>query len=80
MKEERKKIKKFLKSSCRGVLNDLLEDVGFTSDERALFIERYINDHSVVFTCIKIHCGTCKYNYLHNNILDKIISHFNHIK
>ena len=73
---DRKEVKKILKSSCRGVLNDLLEDVGFTADEKKLFTERYINDHSVVMCCFLIPCGHTKYHKLHNNILDKIISYY----
>lgn len=73
---DRKEVKKILKSSCRGVLADLLEDVGFTEDERNLFKERYMNNHSVPMCCLLVHCGTNKYNYVHNNILDKVISHF----
>lgn len=72
---DRKEIKKKLKSACRGVLTDLLEDVGFTDEEKKLFTERYINNHSVVMCCILIPCGQTKYHSLHNNILDKLISY-----
>lgn len=76
----RKEIKRYLKSSCYGVLHDLLNDVGFTTDEKALFTETYIKHHSVIRACLNIPCGTNKYNYTHNNVLDKIISHFSRIK
>ena len=73
----RKEIKNILKSSCHGVLNDLLNDVDFNKEEAFLFKERYINEHSVPWICFMLPCGTNKYNYMHNRILDKIISHFN---
>lgn len=77
---DKKILKKKLKSSCRQALIDLMEDVGFTDDEKALFCERYINNHSKPIVCLKIHCGSTKFNYLHNNILLKIESYFLRIK
>lgn len=73
---DKKLLKKKLKSSCRQALIDLMEDVGFTDDEKALFYERYINNRSKPVVCLKIHCGSTKFNYLHNNILLKIESYF----
>ena len=75
----RKEMKRKLKSSCIGVLKDLLIEVGFTDEEAKLFKERYINDHSVPVVCILLPCGTNKYNYLHNRLLDKLISHYHRI-
>lgn len=77
---DKKLIKKILKSSCRQALIDLIENVGFTDEETALFFERYINNHSKPIVCLKIHCGSTKFNYLHNNILSKIESYFLRIK
>ena len=76
MNEERKAIKKKLKHSCIGVLNELLETVGFNEEESKVFKERYINDRSVPIICLMLPCGTNKFNYIHNRILDKIISHY----
>lgn len=73
---DKKTLKKILKSSCRQALLDLIEDVGFTQEERELFYERYINHHSKPIVCLKIHCGSTKFNYLHNNILLKLESYF----
>lgn len=77
----RKEIKDKLRRSCQGVLRDLLEDVGFSEDERFLFYNRYVltNPKSVANICFNLPCSTTKYNDLHNIILDKIISYFEHI-
>ena len=75
----RKEMKQALKRSCHGVLRDLLEEVGFNEEEATLFKERYINEHSVPVVCLMLPCGTNKYNYIHNRILDKLISHYNRI-
>jgi predicted transposase YdaD len=79
---DRKEVKKKLKSSCRGVLEDLLKDVGFTHEEAQLFKERYFPqyEYSIPLTCLHLHISSSKYNDLHNIILDKIISYFSHIK
>lgn len=68
-----------LKRSCLGVLQDYLSDVGFNEEETILFKERYIKERSVPVICLILHCGTNKYNYMHNRILDKCISHYNRI-
>ena len=79
MISSRKDMKKELKRSCLGVLQDYLADVGFNNEEAILFKERYINERSVPVICLKLHCGTNKYNTMHNRILDKCISHYNRI-
>jgi len=79
MIQTRKEMKQLLKSSCRRVLQDIMEDVGLNEEELKLFKERYINERSVPVICIMLHCGTNKYNNMHNRILDKIRSHFNRI-
>lgn len=79
MIQTRKEMKHILKSSCHGFLRELLEDVGFNEEEKKLFTERYIHEHSVPVVCLLIHCGTNKYNYVHNRILDKTRSHYNRI-
>lgn len=77
---DRKQIRKHLKTCCRGVLEEYLKEVGFTEEEADLFKYRYMTypPKSVVRTCMLICCGTSKYNDLHNNILDKLISYFKH--
>jgi hypothetical protein len=78
---DRKQVKKHLKSCCRGVLEEYLTEVGFTDEETILFKNRYLiyPPKSIVRICMMIPCGTSKYNDLHNNILDKLISYFQHI-
>lgn len=75
---DKKQIKKKLKTSCRGVLEDLLEDVGFSNEERIIFYNRYVlaDPHSVPYICLMVPCSPSKYNDLHNSILDKVLSHF----
>lgn len=79
---DKKQVKKMLKSSCRGALQDLLEDVGFSDEERIIFYNRYVlsNPKSVPAICFIVPCSPSKYNDLHNNILNKVLSHFSHIK
>ena len=79
MIQTRKEMKQFLKSSCRRVLQDIIEDVGLNEEEIKLFKARYVDERSVPVTCIILHCGTNKFNNMHNRILDKIRSHFNRI-
>ena len=75
----RKEMKNELKRSCLGVLQEYLQEVGFNNEEAILFKERYINERSVPIICLIIHCGTNKFNYVHNRILDKCISYHNRI-
>ena len=79
MIQTRKEMKQLLKNSCRGVLQDILDNVGLNEEEIKLFKERYFNERSVPVICIMLHCGTNKYNNMHNRILDKTRSHFNRI-
>ena len=79
MIQTRKEMKQLLKSSCKGVLQDVIDNVGLNEEEIRLFKERYINERSVPVICIILHCGTNKYNNMHNRILDKTRSHFNRI-
>lgn len=76
----RKEVKNKLKSSCRGVLNDLLVHVGFTTLEKEIFRRRYIDDAEDVLTsCYDLFISPCTYNKIHNNILDKVSSYFSFI-
>lgn len=79
MIENRKEMKHILKRSCLGVLQEVISDVGLNEEEIKLFEARYIKERSVPVICIMLHCGTNKYNNMHNRILDKIRSHFNRI-
>jgi hypothetical protein len=79
MIQTRKEMKQLLKSSCKGVLQDVIDNVGLNEEEIKLFKERYLNERSVPVICIMLHCGTNKYNNMHNRILDKTRSHFNRI-
>lgn len=81
-KKERNMIKKKLHASCRGILTELLEEVGFSDEERVVFYNRYVlsNPHSVPVICMMLPCSPSKYNDIHNNILDKVLSYFQHIK
>ena len=79
MIQTRKEMKQLLKSSCKGVLQDVIDNVGLNEEELKLFKERYLNERSVPVICIMLHCGTNKYNNMHNRILDKTRSHFNRI-
>lgn len=79
---DRKDVKRILRTSCRGVLNDLLEDVGFSNIEKTIFYNRYVlsNPRSVPVICLMAHCSPSTYNDIHNRILDKVLSHFLHKK
>lgn len=79
---DRKSIKRTLKTSCRGVLNDLLVEVGFSEQERTLFYNRYVlsDPHSVPVICCMLHCSLSTYNDIHNRVLDKVLSYFSYTK
>lgn len=72
----RKEVKKKLKSSCRGFLEDLLDNVGFNTLEKEIFARRYLTEEEVLQTCYDIFISPSTYNKVHNNILDKVSSYF----
>lgn len=75
----RKEVKHKLKASCRGVLEELLENVGFNKLEKEIFISRYLHEDSeanVLLFCYDKFISPSTYNKAHNNLLDKVLSYF----
>jgi hypothetical protein len=73
----RKDVRRILKTSCAGVLRDLLNDVGFSDAERVIFYNRYVlsNPHSVPMVCLMVPCSPSTFNDIHNRVLDKVLSY-----
>jgi len=79
---DRRWVKKELKRSCRGVLQEYMTDVGFNKVESVIFKHRYmdVDEKSIAYSCLFLHISPSTYNSIHNNILDKLLSYFNHRK
>lgn len=71
-----KEIRRFLDNSCKGVLLDLMEDVGFNDTEKKLFKSRYIDFDLMHWTCLNVlFCADRTYNRIHSKVLAKVHSY-----
>jgi hypothetical protein len=69
------KERRFLRSLCKGHINDLITDVGWSKTQCDIVRKHYIEFKSKVRTCMEIGLSETQYTREINNVLIKLISY-----
>lgn len=72
--------RKFLKSLCKGHIQDLVSDVGWTPLQCSIVRKRYLEFKSVAQICMELYLSESQYNSQFINICAKLNSYMLHNK
>jgi hypothetical protein len=74
------KERRFLRSLCKGHINDLIRDVGWSSIQCEIIRMHYLNFKTKTRTCMEVGLSETQYSREMNNILIKLISYLSYNK